>query len=293
MTTSIDSPRMPAKLPPLTLVVATTPITTPTNPGILKLGIGKGGTLPWPRIKKDMSFFARVTTRPPATATASGTASPAINAVIMGRKTYDSIPAKFRPLSKRLNVIITRDESGSVKERAIADWNASRKRELEKQADQDTGEAATTSTSTEEPEVIVSSSLEDALSKLQRNFVTSSSSDVQEGKRRLGNVYIMGGSEIYASSLRLTADTLGEHNPLRIVMTDIRRRVEGNPQCDVEELVDGFECDTCFPLDGKDLKEGWNKVPSEKLTEWVGEAVSSDWAWEGDVAMKISGYEKL
>ncbi|EZF32983.1 dihydrofolate reductase [Trichophyton mentagrophytes] len=293
MTTSVDSPRMPAKLPPLTLIVATTPVTTPTNHGILKLGIGKGGTLPWPRIKKDMSFFARVTTRPPTTATGPGTASPAINAVIMGRKTYDSIPAKFRPLPKRLNVIITRDESGSVKERAIADWNASRNRELEKQADHATGKPAATPTPTEEPEVIVSSSLEDALSTLQRNFVTGSSSDVPEGKRRLGNVYIMGGSEIYASSLRLTADALGEDNPLRIVMTDIRRRAEGNPQCNVEDLVDGFDCDTCFPLDGKDLKEGWNKVPSEKLAEWVGEAVSSDWAWEGDVAMKISGYERV
>lgn len=164
---------------------------------------------------------------------------------------------------------------------------------MEKQADQDTDKAAATSTSTEEPEVIVSSSLEDALSTLQRNFVISSSSDVQGGKKRLGNVYIMGGSEIYASSLRLTADALGENNPLRIVMTDIRRRADGNAQCDVEDLVDGFECDTCFPLDGKGLKEGWNKVPSEKLAEWVGEAVSSDWTWEGDIAMKISGYEKL
>jgi hypothetical protein len=30
-----------------------------------RLGIGLNGTLPWPRIKTDMSFFARVTSRPP------------------------------------------------------------------------------------------------------------------------------------------------------------------------------------------------------------------------------------
>ncbi|EFQ99196.1 dihydrofolate reductase [Nannizzia gypsea CBS 118893] len=297
MTTSTENSNMPAKLPPLTLVVATTPLTSTTNPSIRKLGIGKGGTLPWPRIKTDMSFFARITTRPPATPTASGSgpasASPAINAVIMGRKTYDSIPTRFRPLPKRLNVIITRDESGSVKERAVADWHASKKRELEKAAGQDANNAATTPTSTDEPEMIVSSSLEDALSTLQRGFVSCSSSDVQAGKRQLGNIYIMGGSEIYASSLRLTADVLGEKNPLRIVRTDVRRRAEGNTQGDVENLVDGFECDTCFPIDETDVKEGWNQVSSQQLGEWVGEDVSSDWIWEGDVAMKVLGYERL
>lgn len=30
-----------------------------------------------------------------------------VNAVIMGRKTWDSIPLKFRPLTKRMNVILT------------------------------------------------------------------------------------------------------------------------------------------------------------------------------------------
>ena len=63
------------------------------------LGIGKNGTLPW-RLKGDMAYFKRVTSE---TRDASSR-----NAVIMGRKTWESIPPKFRPLPGRYNVVLTR-----------------------------------------------------------------------------------------------------------------------------------------------------------------------------------------
>nr|AIA17715.1 Dihydrofolate reductase [uncultured bacterium] len=50
---------------------------------------GKG--MLW-RIPADMNHFVELTTPHP---------------VLMGRKTYESIPAKFRPLKDRLNVVIT------------------------------------------------------------------------------------------------------------------------------------------------------------------------------------------
>lgn len=55
--------------------------------------IGKDGTLPW-RLKSDMKFFRETTMGKP---------------VIMGRKTWDSLPRK--PLPGRLNIILTRDLS--------------------------------------------------------------------------------------------------------------------------------------------------------------------------------------
>ncbi|KAF2823609.1 hypothetical protein CC86DRAFT_298832 [Ophiobolus disseminans] len=86
------------KTPSLTLILAATP----------SLGIGKGGTLPWPQLKKEMGYFARITKRVSPRANGSeGTRR--VNAVLMGRKTWDSIPPKFRPLKDRLNIVITRN----------------------------------------------------------------------------------------------------------------------------------------------------------------------------------------
>ena len=61
-------------------------------------GIGNGGRLPW-RLPGDMAYFKRLTTEVPTPGLRNG--------VIMGRKTWESIPAKFRPLSNRINVVIT------------------------------------------------------------------------------------------------------------------------------------------------------------------------------------------
>ena len=64
-------------------------------------GIGKDGTLPW-SLPSDLKHFARVTSDVPAGAPAGPR-----NAVVMGRKTWASIPEKFRPLKGRLNVVLS------------------------------------------------------------------------------------------------------------------------------------------------------------------------------------------
>jgi len=59
-------------------------------------GIGHNGRLPW-RLSQDMAYFKAVTTATPT------------NAVIMGRKTWESIPTTRRPLVNRVNLVVTRN----------------------------------------------------------------------------------------------------------------------------------------------------------------------------------------
>ncbi|MFD8204984.1 dihydrofolate reductase [Streptomyces sp. NPDC059695] len=55
--------------------------------------IGAGNTIPW-RLPEDMAHFKATTLGHP---------------VIMGRRTWDSLPPRFRPLTGRRNIVVTRD----------------------------------------------------------------------------------------------------------------------------------------------------------------------------------------
>jgi dihydrofolate reductase len=103
-----------------------------------KGGIGKGGSIPW-KLKGDMRFFRELTSCPdrllvhsryrldiglrdkrvfaqdewplgvgPAVKLPAADAS-ARNAVIMGRKTWASLPDAYRPLPGRLNEVLSRE----------------------------------------------------------------------------------------------------------------------------------------------------------------------------------------
>jgi dihydrofolate reductase len=54
--------------------------------------IGRDGQLPW-HLPEDLAHFRAVTTGRP---------------VIMGRRTWESLPARFRPLPQRRNVVLSR-----------------------------------------------------------------------------------------------------------------------------------------------------------------------------------------
>lgn len=60
--------------------------------------IGAGGTMPW-HVPEDLEHFKSVTMGAP---------------VVMGRKTWESLPERFRPLPGRTNVVVTRNQAASA-----------------------------------------------------------------------------------------------------------------------------------------------------------------------------------
>lgn len=79
----------------------------------LSRAIGKQGHLPWGdmMLKKDLKFFKTITTEVSLKKLVDRDGSETLkrNAVIMGRKTWDSIPEAYRPLSGRVNVVLSRN----------------------------------------------------------------------------------------------------------------------------------------------------------------------------------------
>ncbi|KAK4442138.1 dihydrofolate reductase-like domain-containing protein [Podospora aff. communis PSN243] len=121
------------------------------------MGIGLNGTLPWTGLRREMAYFARVTKRIPTSLPPTS-----LNAVIMGRKTWDSIPPRFRPLKGRLNVVISRSVTGPPA--YPGDVNA---------------------------EPVMASSLEQALAFLRE----------QKQRQKVGRVFVIGGAQIYGAAL--------------------------------------------------------------------------------------------
>jgi dihydrofolate reductase len=71
--------------------------------------IGADGALPW-QLPEDMAMFRRLTTG---------------STVVMGRRTWESLPERFRPLPGRTNVVLTSDpqwsHGGAQRAASVAD----------------------------------------------------------------------------------------------------------------------------------------------------------------------------
>ncbi|KAF8609458.1 hypothetical protein BDV93DRAFT_518273 [Ceratobasidium sp. AG-I] len=158
--------------PQLTLVAAAT----------LTNGLGLKGGLPW-RLPREMAYFARTTSA--AGISPSATPNAEINAVVMGRKSWESIPPKFRPLKGRLNVVISSQAELKLDGTGTA-----------------TGAGAEAT-----PTPVLANSLNEALSYLS-NLPASSP------PFKLRNIFIIGGASIYTQALQ-------NPNATRILLTRV------------------------------------------------------------------------
>lgn len=215
--------------PPVTLVVATTP------PPALAIGKSLTNNMPWPRLPTEMSYFSRVTRRVPPPPSASPDYKYA-NAVIMGRKTWESLPPKYRPLPGRINVVISRSASSGS----------------------DSSESLGKGVGGGEFWV---SNVEEGVRLLRQRFpeapsTTGESSSGSSGAIILNQIYIIGGSQIYKLAMELPRDS--EAYPKRILHTTML-----TPDYATEEGVDVF----FPPIDEAE----WKKGDLDRLAEVTGE----------------------
>ena len=202
----------------LTLIVAATHA---------EMGIGLRGSLPWPLLQKEMAYFAKVTRRAPPES---------INAVVMGRRTWDSIPLRFRPLRDRLNVVLTRTP-GSL------------------------GESSLTHGREEGP--FPMASLDDALAFLHnRDAPDGTAPPSRQGanntQRVLDRIFVIGGAEVYRAALMSALSD-------RILLT----RVKTHFDCDTQFPLHLGRSDP--EAEDVDVVAGtWTQMSSADLDRWVG-----------------------
>jgi dihydrofolate reductase len=195
----------------LTLIVAAT----------ANNGIGKNGGLPW-RLAKEMQYFARVTSEAP---------DGELNAVVMGRNTWESIPAKFRPLKKRLNIVISRNTEYQLC--VIVSLTTS--------AESDARCSMSSGTAITAP-ITLQPNLEAVISKLA---IPNS----------LHRVFVIGGASLYKETLALPPTSPAYVD--RILLTRVTSPEFGD--CDV------FMPDFQSEADG----QVWRQATHEELKTWV------------------------
>jgi dihydrofolate reductase/thymidylate synthase len=174
-------------------------------------GIGKDGSMPW-KLSGDMAYFKALTSR---------TADPAKrNAVIMGRKTWESIPERHRPLPGRLNIVLSRsappaDENAAsggaaapAAPAAAAPLGASsRAAGNAAPSPASAGKAAAAAGAA----VLHARSLEDAMRLLERDDM----------RRSIEHVFVIGGGQVYS-------EALASERCAALHVT----RIESDPDCD-------------------------------------------------------------
>ncbi|CEH12323.1 dihydrofolate reductase [Ceraceosorus bombacis] len=253
-------------------------------------GLGSGGGLPW-TLPKEMSHFRRCTTvLPPRSSSSSHGAnftspstSPAkdqrMNAVIMGRNTWESIPEKFRPLKGRWNVVVSRSMAASQ-----------------------LGASGQKGSNGGPAQTLLANSLKGALDHLSK----------LQSLHLLGRTFMIGGAQLYAQAMltlpQHSSTASNDHHASPFVLdTLLITRLKSDLNCDVH--LPEFRSDDQIRLDEKGTRDDsstvisdsvgqqesksrgrWKRATHEQFNEWLG-ATEKDLLPAGAVEEKGLEYE--
>lgn len=214
------------------------------------LGIGLNGTLPW-HLSRELKYFRQCTSQ---------------QIVIMGRRTWESIPSKFRPLPNRLNIVVSKT--------------------LQPKATNNTTTDATDSNANSG--VLFVSSFNEALQQAVSAIpslkpITSSTSSSTTAEDR--KIFIIGGAQLYTTALE---HPLTKH----ILLTEVQRDTSSAPELNGLSETDSrhIECDTflaAFPWypkdqknppsknDSTDTESAWIRQPYSELCKFLGNGVDA------------------
>ncbi|KAF8320285.1 hypothetical protein DL93DRAFT_2124439 [Clavulina sp. PMI_390] len=229
-------------------------------------GIGAASRLPW-RLPAEMAYFVKITSEAPAGK---------MNALVMGRKSWESIPPKFRPLKNRLNVVISSNK------------------------DYDLGPNA--------GPTILASSLPDALACLSLSPSTPSPDETPPTFPTLHRTFIIGGATIYTEALHtLTSSPLSGFTLDRILITRISE--PAFDECDVffpefrpperdqltpADIVSSSElASEAAKADNASPFGVWRRVTHDELTHWAGFDVPKDTNEEKGVKYEFQMWERV
>jgi dihydrofolate reductase len=227
---------MATRKPTLTIIVAAT----------RSMGIGLRGSLPWQGLKNEMAYFARVTSSSPVPGET--------NAVIMGRKTWQSIPPKFRPLKNRVNVVISRNPNAA---------------DLENDGGNFWGP-------------YVAGSLEAAVELLRGEFPKGHMEGVDSEDQALciGKIFVIGGAEAYKAALSVPETR-------RILLT----RIRSDTECDTFFPLDLRAPQDGNPREGESSK--WVEMGQDELEAFVGVRVPRGVQLEANTEYEFTMYERV
>lgn len=178
----------------------------------------------------------------------------------MGRKTWDSIPEKFRPLRDRLNIIVSRSHPST----AAANAGGS-------------------------PDFVKLDSLESVLRHLQASHQQQENGSGGVGSsttsKAAGKVFVIGGGEIYAAALKL-------QEARRVLLTSVMDEFECDTHFPLALVSPSGEEEEKGGKGGKGAAEGWERQNKDALDAWTGEEVPNGIQEESGTRYEFQMWER-